>query len=294
MIQFFIGIWKWLTDPKNKTILRLLLVISLIALILMQCSHGRELKTELEQQKSETERTKNNYEALHSPLTQSKINDSTLRAEKLALKLTIDELKKGYSDLLVGFESFKKQTPKLIEKITFNNTEAIREVPVHVKMDGLGNGIFTFNDSAKFKDGNSRTLSGILPFSSLFFNKKDSTQADINKLGLYTQVNPGHGDFILEQNVRLKVGLFEDPKTKKVIIAATTSYPGIKFSQLDGADIMSDESSKKVTRQFRKTWGIGLNLGYGIVVDLKSSKVYYGPQTGISLTYTPKWLQWGK
>lgn len=294
MLKFFSTAWNWLTDSKNKTIRNLIGVAILIAIILMQCGQNKGLKSDLEQQKSETQRIQNNYEAINAPIIQGKINDSTWRAEKLALKLTVEELKKGYSEMLVGFEEFKKQNPKVIQKITFNNTETIREVPVYVKSDGKGNGIFTFNDSAKFADGNFRKLKGTLPFSSEFFNKKDSTQADLDKLGLFTKINPGAGNFTLEQGIRLKVGLFEDPKTKKVSIAATTSYPGITFTQLEGADIMSDAISKKATKQFRKSWGIGLNVGYGGTVDLKSSKVSFGPQVGIGITYTPKFLQWGK
>ncbi len=294
MLQFFIGIWNWIKNPKNKVVLRLIGVAILIAIILMQCSQNRGLKTNLEQQKSETQRIQNNYEALNSPLVQKKLNDSTLIAEKLALKLTMEELKKQYSSLLVGFEDFKKQNAKAIAKIGLNNTEKIKEVLVYVKIDSLGNSELVFNDSAKFADGNYRKLSGTLPYSSSFFSKKDSAQVDLNKLGLYTKINPGTANFTLEQGIKLKVGLFEDPKTKKVSIAATTSYPGITFTQLDGADIMNDEISRKATRNFRKTWGIGFSLGYGAGVNLKTSQVFFGPQMGISLNYTPKLLQWGK
>jgi hypothetical protein len=294
MLNIFTGAWAWITDPKNKSIRNLIGLAILVAIILMQCSQNRGLKSDIEKQKEEAQRAQNNIEALSAPIIQGKINDSTWRAEKLALKLTVEELKKGYSDMLVGFEDFKKQNPKVIQKITFNNTETIREVPVYAKIDSKGNGYFTFNDTANFKDGNYRKLKGKLPFSSTFFNKKDSTQADLDKLGLFAKINPGDADFILEQGIRLKVGLFEDPKTKKVSIAATTSYPGITFTQLEGADIMSDEVSKKAARQFRKTWGIGVSLGYGAAVNLKTSQVFLGPQIGIGIHYTPKFLQWGK
>jgi hypothetical protein len=294
MLRFFTGIWSWITDPKNKSIRNLIGIAILVAIILMQCSQNKGLKNSLEAQKDESQRIQNNYEALNDTIRQGKINDTTLLAERKALKLTVDELKKGYSDMLVGFEQFKKQNPKVIERITFNNTETIREVPVYVKMDGKGNGFFTFNDTAKFADGNYRKLRGVLPFSSKFFKKNDSTQVDIDRLGLYTQINPGAGNFVLEQGIKLKVGLFEDKKTHKVSIAATTSYPGITFTQLEGADIMSDNISKKAARNFRKTWGIGFNLGYGAAVNLKTSQVFFGPQVGIGVTYTPKFLQWGK
>ena len=294
MLQFFTGIWGWFTDPKNKSIRNLIGLAILIAIILMQCSQNKGLKNDLEVQKGEAQRIQNNYEALNDTIRQGKINDTTLLAERKAIKITMEELKKNYSDMLVGFEQFKKQNPKVIEKIFFNNTETIREVPVYAKIDGRGNGFFTFNDTANFADGNYRKLRGTLPFSSKFFNKNDSTQVDINKAGLYTQINPGAGTFVLEQGIRLKVGLFEDKKTHKVSIAATTSYPGITFTQLEGADIMSDDISKKAARNFRKTWGIGINLGYGAGVNLSTSQVFFGPQMGIGITYTPKFLQWGK
>jgi hypothetical protein len=294
MLQFFSGIWSWFTDPKNKSIRNLIGIAILVAIILMQCGQNKGLKNDLEAQKGEAQRIQNNYEALKDTIRQGKINDTTWLAERQALKLTMEELKKNYSDMLVGFEQFRKQTPKVIERFTVNNYETIKEVPVYAKIDSLGNGTFAFNDTANFADGNYRKLRGTIPFSSKFFNKKDSNQVDLNKVGLYTQISPGNGNFILEQGMKLKVGLFEDPKTKKVSISVLTSYPGITFTQLEGADIMSDDISRKAARNLRKTWGIGLTLGYGAGVNLKTSQVFFGPQMGIGITYTPKFLQWGK
>lgn len=294
MFSFITIAWAWVRDPKNRGVIKLAAIVILILIILMQCSRNRGLKEDLQAQKDEATRVLNNVEAKNAPLIQKKINDSTLLAERLALKLTVEELKKEYKDLLVGFEQFRKQNPKVIEKITVNNYETIKEVLVYAKMDSLGNGEFTFNDSAKYADGNSRILKGDIRYKNTFFKKSDSTEVDLNKLGLYSKVSKGTGNFVLDQKIKLKVGLFEDPKTKKVTIAATTSYPGITFTQLEGADIMSDDKSRKVTRNFRKTWGIGLNLGYGAGVDIKSMKIYMGPQIGIGITYTPKFLQWGK
>ena len=195
----FLSILSWIKDPKNRGIQKLIGVIILIAVILMQCNQARNLKTELEAQKSEAQRQLNNVEAKNAILTQERINDSTLLAEKLALKLTVDELKHGYSDLLVGFEKFRKQNPKVIEKITVNNHETIVQVPVYVKMDSLGNGTFAFQDSVNMPDGNFRKISGIVPFLNTHYYKKDSNQVDINKLGLYSKVATGPGSFQLEQ-----------------------------------------------------------------------------------------------
>jgi len=293
-MNFLLVAWNWIKDPKNRGVIRLLFVVGLVAALIFMQRCNSDLQQQLAEQKAEFERQQNNIEALNDTIRQGKINDTTLMAEKLAIKITLKELKENYSDLMVGFEDFKKQNPKVIQKIIFNNTETIREVPVYAKMDSLGRGYFIFKDTAKFADGNYRKLKGKIPFTNTLFNKKDSTEADMNKLGFYSKVNPGLADFELEQGIKLKVGLFEDKKTKKVSIAATTSYPGITFTTLDGADIMEDKDSRKATKKFRKTWGIGVSLGYGATVDLKTSKVAFGPQVGVGLHYTPKWLQWGK
>jgi hypothetical protein len=293
-MNFLLGAWNWIKNPNNKGVIQLVFIVGLVAIILMQHSCNGDLKKQLAEQKAEYERQQNNVEALKDTIRQGKINDTTLLAEKLALKLTLKELKEGYSDMLIGFEQFKKQNPKVIEKITVNNYETIREVPVYAKMDSLGNGTMAFIDTAKFADGNYRNLKGVISYSSKLFNKKDSSEISFGKLGVYNKVTSGVGNFVLDQGIKLKVGLFEDPKTHKVSIAATTSYPGIKFTQLEGADIMDDNESKKATKQFRRTWGVGLSLGYGATVDLKTSRVAFGPQVGVGLHYTPKWLQWGK
>ena len=293
-MNFLLSIWSWIKDPKNRSAIHLLFIVGLVVIIFMQRSCNAKLKDELEAQKEETQRIENNYEALHDTIRQGKINDSTLLAERKAIKITMEELKKNYSDMLIGFEQFRKQNPKVIERITVNNYERIKEVPIYVKMDSIGNGIFSFIDTAKFADGNYRKLKGSIPFNSKIFNKKDSIETNFDKLGVYNKVVPGSGNFELEQGIKLKVGLFEDPKTKKVSIAATTSYPGIIFTKLEGASIMDDEVSRKAARNFRRTWGIGFSVGYGGTVDLKTSKIVFGPQVGVGLHYTPKWLQWGK
>jgi hypothetical protein len=285
---------NWIRDPKNRGIIKLAAIAILIMIILMQCSQNRGLRADVQAQKNETTRITNNYEALHDTIRQGKVNDSTILAERLALKLTLKELKEGYSDLLIGFEQFKKQNPKVIERFTVTNNETIREVPIYAKMDSLGNGELAFSDSIKYPDGNSRTLTGSIKYKSRLFTKKDSLEADINKLGLYNTIQGGVGNFKIEQKMKLTVGLFEDPKTKKVTIAVKTSYPGITFSQLEGADIMNDETSRNVAKKLRKTWGIGIQFGYGAAVDLKTSKIILGPQIGVGIHYTPNFLQWGK
>jgi hypothetical protein len=47
-------------------------------------------------------------------------------------------------------------------------------------------------------------------------------------------------------------------------------------------------------RQARKTWGIGFDVGYGVLIDVRNSNVSTGPYFGVGVNYSPKLLQWGK
>jgi hypothetical protein len=73
---------------------------------------------------------------------------------------------------------------------------------------------------------------------------------------------------------------------------AQSKYPGISFSKLEGADIMSDPTSKAAAKNLRSRWGIGLSTGLGVVANTGS--LTPGIYVGIGLNYTPKKLQWGK
>ena len=108
----FLSILSWIKDPKNRGIQKLIGVVILIAVILMQCNQARSLKAELEAQKSETQRQLNNVEAKNAILMQGKINDSTLLAEKLALKLTVEELKHGIRTCWLDLKSLESRTQK--------------------------------------------------------------------------------------------------------------------------------------------------------------------------------------
>ena len=118
----------------------------------------------------------------------------------------------------------------------------------------------------------------------LVFNEVDSTY----------KLVAGNATLAFELGMNLNLGLFQDKKTKKIYIQADTDYPGVTFTKLDGASILDDPDNKKVLRQMRKPWGIGINVGYGLLVNPSSGTIGTGPYVGIGLSYTPKFLQWGK
>ena len=285
---------EFISNPNNKNLIYFLIVLGLVLIILTQRSCSNNLKQKLDAQSEEIQRVKNNYEAEKDSIRHYKLNDSIFRAERLGFVITLKELSTDYKYLLSGFEDFKKNPPKTIINQPILIRETIKEVPVLAKVGVDGVGEFSFLSEIQYPDNNYRKLSGVIPFSSKFFNKKDSSEVDYKTLPYSFDLNPGSGNFNLEQKVNVKLGLFEDPKTKKVKIAINTSYPGITFTGVEAFDILDEDLIKKQQKDNKKTWGLGFNIGYGALYNTSSNKVFVGPQIGIGLHYTPKILQWGK
>jgi hypothetical protein len=57
---------------------------------------------------------------------------------------------------------------------------------------------------------------------------------------------------------------------------------------------MEEDLIKKQKQGGKKVWGVGFSVGYGANLNLKTNQVFFGPQVGVGLHYTPKWAQWGK
>jgi hypothetical protein len=248
---------------------------------LRQCNATKAAKAEVELQKQETQRISNNYEAAMDTIRQGKFDKDTWRAEKSGYELTLDELKDKYADLLGDFKIEKNKPPKVVIKTEYVIKEVITEVPVFVEIDAFGNTSLTFNDSTRHNTNNYRYLSGKIPYK-IIMDPIDSTY----------KVVPGTGAFDLTLGMNLNLGLFQDKKTRKISIVADTDYPGVTFTTLEGASIMDEPKNKKILRSIRKTWGLGVNLGYGLLVN--NGSILTGPYLGVGLSYNPKFLQWGR
>jgi len=285
MITILKNIGKFITDPKNTRMIMLGVIVIILLLFLNQCNRTQHFKNQVELEKQETQRITNNYEAAMDTIEQGQLDDNTWRAEKLGYELTLDELEGKYADLLGDFKVEKNKPPKVVINTIYEIKEVLTEVPVFVEVDSFGNTSLAFSDST-YHDSlmtNYRFLSGRIPYK-IVFDQVDSTY----------KVVPDVGAFDLTLGMNLNLGLFKDKNTRKISIMADTDYPGVTFTSIEGASIMDDPANKKILRQMRKPWGLGLNLGYGAVVDVKNGKVSTGPYFGIGLSYSPKFLQWGK
>jgi hypothetical protein len=273
--------WNWVTDPKNRSKVMVIAMVILLLLFLQQCNATRRANEKAEAEKNERVRVENNFEASQDTLEQYMIDNNTLEAEKLGLTLTIDEWKDKYQNLWGDYQYEKNKPPKVIVETVYIIKDSIIEVPVFIDIDSTGDGLMYFSDSAYFDTTsiNYRILGGKIPFKLYI---EDSIP----------KIIPGNGNFDLTIGMGLNLGLFRDKDTKKIYIKAQTDYPGVTFTQLNGAYIMDDPESRKVTRHFRRTWALGLNLGYGLTYN--NGVFYPGPTISVGLNYQPKFLQFGK
>jgi len=291
-VTFILKVYSFLTDPKNTRMLIFAAFVVLCLLLLRQCNKANELEANVEAQKEETTRLVNNEQAKNAILIQKYLEDSTLRGTIQGYKLTQKELMTDYAYLMDGFTDIKDQAALALARGTVTIRETLY-VQTQAKIDEYGQGQFESSDTLKIDQDNYRIISFTSPFSTKFYQKSDSSEVDFKKYGLFQQVYPGKSKFSLEQSMSLKVGLFQDPKDKKVYISAQTKYPGVTFSKLEGASIMDDPESKKATKAFRSPWGLGVQLGVGPARGA-DSRIAPGIYFGVGVSYSPKKLQWGK
>ena len=277
MIGIVTNIIKFITDPKNTRMLLFAGIVLFALLFLRQCNATQKAKAQVLLEQQEKKRIQNNWEASLDTLKQFKVGDSTNRAQISGYELTLNELETKYSDLLADFEIEKNKPPKVLIKTEYIIKEVIKEVPVYVTVDSNGVKSFEFSDSLKHNENNWRSLSGKIPFI-------------IDTIGSETRVIPQEGSFLVQFGMNLNLGLFQDTETRKVMIKADSDYPGIEFTSIEGASILDDPKNKKVLRSLRKSFGLGVNIGYGI--GFNGSNITPGPYIGLGVSYQPKFLQW--
>jgi hypothetical protein len=284
----------WLIDPKNRSLQALLVVIILILLLLRQCNVSSSLRADIQAAHDEAVRVDNNHLADVDSIKQSYSKKTgELTAEISGHLLTIDELNGKYKELYGDYLNEKGKEPITIIKYRFLTKELITGVDIEsTPIDSMGNGSFAFCDSVQFSAGNSRMLSGTIPYKLSLHTKKDSVLLDYSTQDFFARAFPGTGNFQLQQEMSVNTGLTKDTKTGEVKVWAKTSYPGVTFELLKGASIKEDEETKKTLASLRKTWGLGFSVGAGAVYT--GAAVTPGIFAGVGLNYSPKKLQFGK
>jgi hypothetical protein len=277
----FISAFNWILDPKNRNLIGAGIIVLLLILLMTTCGRVSTLQGQVQREKQETQRVVNNWQASQDSVEMLTGANGELVGRIDGYVLTLDELEDQYADLQQRYKIEKNKPPVVIT----NTVTEIKETTIYVNTTIEGDSIIEVSDSANYGPVNFRYLSGKIPYTI------DTT---LNRL------ETGKGIFALEQSIALQTVLTRDKKTGKIEIQVSTDYPGVTFSQIQGAVIQDDKENKKVLKQARKEWGASVQVGFGAMLDMSQVnrngvvRLGWGPYVGFGIHYSPKWAQWGK
>lgn len=272
----------------KRDLIYFVIILVLAILFLRECNRKSKSDAEIAKGKVELERLQNNFDAQNDSIQTYRKKSGELVAIISGYQITEEELNSKYADLFSSYKKEKNKKPISIVDVQVVLTEKVVDFTVTDVQNGQ-TGEIKFKSDTVFSEGNSRVLNGVVPFHINYFAKKDSSLIKWDSIANYAKIYPDKMSLENQITMSLTTGLRKNKKDGKIEIWAETKYPGVTFSKLQGANIMSDPISKKVARSLRKQWGIGFNVGYG--PTFVQNKIQMGAYFGIGLNYSPKILQ---
>jgi hypothetical protein len=273
-------------DLKLKIIIGL--AISAFLLICVSIWQYNELQIV----KNNSARHFNNYLAAQDSITYISGENETLIAQKLSMEFFHSELSNENKKLLERLQTEKNKKPQVVIQTEIKYRDTSIYIPVTSTFDNNSPSL-NFNYNPTLKGKNKMSIVGHLPYSIYY----DTCNLKVDSGGINWSIQPGivpgKVHLQIEQKIDLVMGLVRDPKTKQLYVRATTDFPGVSFSDLNSIYLLDDVESKKALRSARKPFGLGVTVGLGITAG-SNGYIVRGPNLGVGLTYTPKFLQFGK
>jgi hypothetical protein len=274
--------YKSYLNMLNSRAIYLLGIVILIMLLLKQCNSTADAK-------KEAEINFNNLLAERDSVRVLESKNRNMLVERAAFQLKYNELSEEQEELIDRLELSGKKKPSVVIQTEIVYIDTVIMVPVAATQEG-DNNYLRFKHNPTLPGTNKLVISGQIPYTI----KTDTVwdYADKNKFRFTSNVIPGIANLSIEQKIDLVTGLYTDPKTGRLFVRASTSFPGITFSEMQALDMTDDPATKKALKQARKPFGIGFSVGYGLAVGKNGYTIR--PNIGLGLTYSPKWLQFGK
>ena len=266
----------------NSRAIYLIGIAVLVMLLLKQCNATADAK-------KEAERNFNNLLAERDSVRVLESKNGNMLVERAAFQLKYNELTEEQEELIDRLELSGKRKPSVViqTEVVYKDTSIM--VPVAATQEG-DNTYLKFTHNPTLPGTNKLLIAGQLPYTVDTDTIWDPS--DKSKFKFVSTVIPGTAKLSMEQKIDLVTGLYTDPKTGRLFVRASTSFPGITFSEMQALDMVDDPATKKALKQARKPFGIGFSIGYGLTVG--KDGYIAGPSVGLGLTYSPKWLQFGK
>lgn len=272
----YIKYYQTLKSKISRTTLIFIGVVILILLLLQQCNSNASLKREIKQVQMVADRELNNYKAGQDTIRIERNKNGELVAQKLAYEFDINSLTDSNKKAITDYQRALNLTKDI------KNINSLLRTEIRVK-DSIINSkgtVITLTDSTstiKFDDVknwdkyNWRRFNGTL---DVLRNKKTNSLS----------VTSSRFDF--EQGIELKAAILNENGVNSLKI--TTPYPGIEFTNIENINLVNDKLNQK--NEKKAGFSIGIGAGYGINLT-PNSVITVGPQIGIGLYWSPKWLR---
>ena len=245
-------------------------ILVLILLMLFQCNRISKIKQQRDALENKITRVESNVSAKGDSI-ETYINQNGYYVNEIqGYQYTVAELKDSNNDLL------NKYKDALAEAVELERLNQLLQAEVNiVEVDTIwavvkNDTTLIFKDSTSYGDDNWRKF-----LAKVNVRMKDSV------------LTGGLGTFEYEQNVKLYAGI--ESKNGRKHINISTKYPGLMFNNIEGISLVEDELNA-IKKEKRGRVCIGIGGGYGVTFT-GGNQVFHGPQIGVSIIYSPKWLQ---
>lgn len=259
---------------ENKYIIGTIAI--LLAVILLQCNHTRNVRDVLEEKIEEVVREKNNVLAMNSKIDTLTLENGELVSTIKSYEYDIKRLKgkndtilKDYKDLLDMYEDLEGINSIL--KADLNITDSLLAVTTSRMINDTTAEINHAIDD-EYSPGNTLRLTGVTKVSIDSENKIITSNGSI---------------FNIEQSIRLRAILNEVDGQPSVSIS--TSYPNLTITDIENINLINNMLKEDQIPDTRTGLGVGLGLGYGI--NYNRNGIGIGPSLTFGVYWTPKILR---
>jgi len=245
----------------NKDWIPFIVIAALAFVLLGQCSTNSALREDKKELKEQIMNAKSNLEASQDSVEIYKTQNGYLEAEIKIYVASSEELSEDYSDMVKKYQRVLRLNKKLEGVNALLSSEIKLKDSLLFASNIMPDSTFTFVDSVDYGDNNTRvvTLDG----------KIDSANVT-GKLSIY-------------QTLTLLTALETEDGYNRMRIS--TKYPFDDIN-IEGIDLINNELN---TYKKKSRWNMNFGVGLGLYPN--DGFVSPAPFIGVTLGYSPKWLQ---
>jgi preprotein translocase subunit Sec61beta len=268
---------NWIKNLKlTKTDILYIGLIVFILLFLQQCNSNASLKREIKQVEVVANRELNNYKASQDTIKIVRNENGELVAQKLAYEFDINSLNDANKKAIADYQKALNLNKDIKNINSLLRTE-IRVKDSIINSKGTVIKITDSTSTIKFSDDKNWDKYNWRRFNATLDVLRNTKTNNLT-------VTSNRFDF--EQGIELKAAILNENGVNSLKI--TTPYPGIEFTNIENINLVNDKLNQK--NEKKAGFSIGIGAGYGINLT-PNIVITVGPQIGIGLYWSPKWLR---